>query len=311
MATQSSRPSKPSLFKVSITAESRVVSLQESIWELQARKEKVAQAQKQMVSRVETEFNQLMSTLLDAENNAVTRVRHTYTPYIEELDRHIAELETEMGELQALSKQLASLDPSQSILGTYRGRTTSLEEEIEQLAARLQKPTFLSEDRLRGALKIFSNMPSMRLAYDPGIIFQLQQPCHVVVDRSRSPVYTVDANTWGIRIAPHDIKAAGGHLFMLKRYDNTVFVVEPEAGIWTCFQVDRDLWYNSVYGLAVCRHKVLVSVPDKNCIKLLTQKGEFLEEIVRVLGHGCWHELKRPHGMATTSNNLVVIANTG
>ena len=288
-----------------------MVSLQESIWELQARKEKVAEAQQQMVSRVEKEFNQLMSTLLDAENTAVTRVRHAYTPYLEELDRHIAELEAEMRELQTLAKHIASLDLSQSILGTYRGRATNLEEEIEQLSSRLHKPTFLSEERLRTALKRFSNMPSMRLVYDPGVMYQLQQPCHIVVDKSRSPVYTVDPNSWGIRIAPHDIKAAGGHLFMLKRYDNTVYVVDPEPGIWTSFQVDRTLWYNSVYGLAVSKDKLLVSVPDKNCIKLLTKKGEYLNEIVRVLGHGLWHELKRPHGLATTSNNLVIVANTG
>ena len=311
MATQSSRPSKQSLFKLSITAESRVVSLQESIWELEARKEKVSQAQKQMVSRVETEFNQLMRTLLDTENNAITRVKHAYTPYIDELDKNIAELETEMRELQTLTKQLASLDTSQSILGTYRGKATNLEDEMEQLAMRLQKPTFLTEDRLRAALKRFSNMPNMRLIHDPGVTYQLQQPCHIVVDKSRSPVYTVDPNSWGIRIAPHDMKAAGTHLYMLKRYDNTVFVVEPEAGIWTCFQVDRDLWYNSVYGLAVTMDKVLVSVPDKNRIKLLTKEGDFLKEIVRVLGHGSWHELKRPHGMAITSKNLVIIANTG
>ena len=311
MATQSSRPSKHSLFHVSITAESRVVSIQESIWELESRRSKVAQAQQDMVAHVEKEFNQLLSMLLDSENKAVTRVKQAYSPYLQELDTHITELQAELCELQGLTKHIASLDPSQSILGTYRGKATNLEEDLEKLAIKLQKPTFLTEDKIRVALKKISNIPSIRLVHDQSVLFKLQQPCHIVVDKTRTPVHTVDPNSWGIRIAPYDIKSDNKHLYMLKRYDNCVYVVDPEVNIWTCFQVDRSLWYNSVYALAVSRDKVLVSIPDKNCIRLLTKQGEFLNEIVRVLGHGSWHELKKPHGMATTSSKLVVIANTG
>ncbi|KAI6653818.1 hypothetical protein LOD99_3321 [Oopsacas minuta] len=311
MATQNLRANKHSLFKVSITAETRVVTIQECIWELEARKVKVTQAQQDMVSRVEKEFNRLLNILLDAENNAITRVKHAYSPYIEELDSHIADLQSELNELKTLTKHIASLDPSQSILGTYRGKSTHIDDGIDKLAAKLQKPTFLSEDRIRGALKKFSNTPNISLVHDSNIIYKLQQPFHIVVDKARTPVHTVDPNSWGIRIAPYDIKTAGKHLFMLKRYDNIVFVIDPEISIWTCFQVDRSLWYNSVHALAVSRDNVLVSVPDKDCIRILTKQGDFLNEVVRVLGHGSWHELKKPHGMTTTSNNLVVIANTG
>ena len=310
MATQGLRPKK-SLFQVSVTAETRLVSLQESKRELELRRDRVEQSQRQMEGTVEEEFRMLMRLLLDAESGIVSRVRELYRPYIGELEGHIEELERELRELEGLTKQIATLDPSQCILGTYRGKTSCLDEEIDRLAAKLRKPAFKSEERVRAVLKKFSNLPQMRLVFDPAVPYQLSRPCKVVVDKSREPLRTVDPDSWGVKIAPHDMKSAGGHLFLLKRYDNTVFVVEPELGLWTCFQVDRSLWYNSVYGLAVSRGKVLVSVPDKNCIKLLTVEGEFLNEMVRVLGHGCWHELKRPHGMSTTRNNLVVIANTG